>query len=65
MPVAEYGSFVALIPSPLGIGTVQLADGSSVQGFICEPEALVDARDITHFGGWRAYIAALQSGSTA
>lgn len=65
MPVAQYGSFVALIPSPLGIGTLQLADGSSVQGFICEPHALVGAQDITHFGGWRAYIASLQSDSTA
>ncbi len=64
MPVAKYGSFVALIPSPLGIGTLQLADGSSVQGFICEPQALVGAQDITHFGGWRAYIASLQSGRT-
>lgn len=64
MPVAQYGSFVALIPSPLGIGTVQLADGSSVQGFICEPQALVGAQDITHFGGWRAYIVSLQSGRT-
>jgi allophanate hydrolase len=54
-----------LIPSPLGIGTLQLADGSSVQGFICEPHALVGAQDITHFGGWRAYIASLQSGRTA
>lgn len=65
MPVAQYGSFVALIPSPLGIGTLHLADGSSVQGFICEPQALVGARDITRFGGWRAYVASLQSGSTA
>ena len=64
MPVAQYGSFVALIPSPLAIGTLQLADGSSVQGFICEPQALVGAQDITHFGGWRAYIASLQSANT-
>jgi allophanate hydrolase len=65
MPVAQYGSFVALIPSPLGIGTLQLADGSSVQGFICEPQALVGAQDITNFGGWRAYIASLKSANTS
>ena len=65
MPVEQYGSFVALIPSPLGIGTLQLADGSSVQGFICEQQALLGAQDITHFGGWRAYIASLQSSQTA
>lgn len=56
IPVAHYGSFVALIPAPLGIGTVALADGSSVQGFICEPQALAGARDISHWGGWRAYV---------
>ncbi|BDT69294.1 allophanate hydrolase [Comamonadaceae bacterium OS-1] len=56
MPVAHYGSFVALIPAPLGIGTLVLADGSSVQGFICEPQALAGARDISHWGGWRAYV---------
>lgn len=57
MPLVHYGSFVALIPSPLGIGSVQLADGSSVQGFLCEPEALHGAQDISHFGGWRNYLA--------
>ena len=60
MPLAHYGSFVALIPAPLGIGTLQLADGSSVQGFVCEALATQGAQDITHLGGWRAYIASLQ-----
>jgi allophanate hydrolase len=59
MPVQHYGSFVAMIPSPLGIGTLRLSDGSSVQGFLCETEALQGALDISHFGGWRAYIASL------
>ncbi len=59
MPVEHYGSFVALIPAPLGIGTLTLDGGGTVQGFICEPEALQGALDITHFGGWRAYIASL------
>jgi allophanate hydrolase len=59
MPLAHYGSFVALIPAPLGIGTLALADGSSVQGFVCEAQALLGATDISHFGGWRAYIASL------
>ena len=57
MPVAQYGSFVALIPAPLGIGTLSLADGTSVQGFVCEALATQGAQDITHLGGWRAYIA--------
>ena len=57
MPMAQYGSFVALIPAPLGIGTLTLADGSSVQGFVCEALALTGAEDISHCGGWRRYIA--------
>lgn len=61
MPARHYGSFVALIPSPLGIGTLLLADGSSVQGFVCEPAALDGALDISHHGGWRSYIASLQA----
>jgi allophanate hydrolase len=60
MPVAHYGSFVALIPAPLGIGTLQLADGGTVQGFVCEALATQGAQDITHLGGWRAYITSLK-----
>jgi allophanate hydrolase len=58
MPVADYGSFVALIPAPLCIGTLRLSDGDTVQGFLCEADAVAGARDISDFGGWRAYIAA-------
>jgi allophanate hydrolase len=54
-----FGSFVALIPPPLGIGTLRLEDGSEVKGFICEPFALASAQDISHFGGWRAYLKSL------
>jgi len=54
--LAEFGSFVAEVPPPLAIGTVTLADGSSVKGFVAEPRALTGAQDITHLGGWRAFI---------
>ncbi|MDB5879974.1 MAG: allophanate hydrolase, partial [Variovorax sp.] len=64
MPSATYGSFVALIPAPLGIGTLMLADGSSVQGFVCESIALDGAEDITHYGGWRSYIASRRAMAT-
>ena len=57
MPLDAVGSFLALIPPPLGLGSVELADGSWVKGFICEPEGLRGAQDISHHGGWRAYIA--------
>lgn len=58
LDVAAFGSFVAEVPPPLAIGSVILADGSSVKGFVAEPRAIVGARDITGFGGWRAYVAA-------
>ena len=61
MPVANYGSFVALIPTPLGIGSLKLADGRMVQGFLCESQALHDATDISHFGGWRTYLQSIPS----
>lgn len=54
--LAEFGSFVVEVPPPLAIGTVTLADGTSVKGFVAEPRALTGAEDITHLGGWRAYI---------
>jgi allophanate hydrolase len=46
---------VAEIPAPLGIGTLELEDGGGVKGFLCEPIGLEGARDITEFGGWRAF----------
>ena len=52
---AAFGSFVAEIPPPLGIGTLELEDGTRVKGFLCEPIGLEGARDITEFGGWLAY----------
>ena len=58
LPVKAFGAFVAAVPSPLSIGTVRLADGSGVKGFLVEAAAIDGARDITHFGGWRAFMAA-------
>jgi allophanate hydrolase len=62
MAASEFGTFVDLIPPPLGIGNVELADGRWVNGFICEGYGLDGARDVTEFGGWRAFITALKSG---
>lgn len=58
IPLSAFGAFVAEIPAPLGIGTLELADGRLVKGFICEPRGLEGARDITSFGGWRAFLTA-------
>jgi allophanate hydrolase len=56
MPEHFFGSFVAGVPKPLSIGDVELEDGSWVKGFLCEPAGLVDAREITALGGWRAFL---------
>jgi len=57
LPAAGFGEFVAAIPPPLSIGTVRLADGRGMKGFIVEPTAINGARDISAFGGWRAFMA--------
>ncbi len=56
MPAAAFGPFVAGIPAPLGIGTLERVDGSMVNGFICEGIAVAGAQDITQYGGWRAWL---------
>jgi allophanate hydrolase len=58
IPQAQFGSFMAGIPAPLGIGTVELEDGSLVKGFICEAYAAEGALDISELGSWRGYLAA-------
>lgn len=57
LPISEFGSFVAAIPAPLGIGKVETADGRWLSGFICEASGLEGAEDITEFGGWRKWLA--------
>ena len=57
MPVESFGRFVAAVPPPLSIGTIVLADGRTVKGFLVEAQAAVGARDISALGGWRAFVA--------
>lgn len=57
LPIENYGKFVAGVPTPLGFGTIELADGNLVNGFMCEHYATVDAEDISALGGWREYLA--------
>ena len=57
LPAAAFGAFTALIPAPLGIGRITLADGRAVSGFLCESHALAGAQEITRYGGWRAFRA--------
>jgi allophanate hydrolase len=58
IPEAQLGTFMSAIPAPLGLGTVELEDGSTCKGFICEGYAGQSATDISSFGGWRSYLAA-------
>jgi allophanate hydrolase len=56
MPIDAFGKFVAAIPPPLGIGTIELQDGELVKGFVVESYAVAGATDITRHGGWRNYL---------
>jgi len=56
LSAASFGKFVAAIPPPLSIGTLRLADGRGVKGFIVEAADINGARDISAFGGWRAFV---------
>ncbi len=56
LSILELGSFVAGIPKPLGIGTITLASGETILGFLCEHYAIAQATDISQFGGWREYL---------
>ncbi|MBB6091394.1 allophanate hydrolase [Povalibacter uvarum] len=56
VPQEHFGTFVAGIPSPLGIGKVELEDAISCSGFVCEAWAIEGAEEITSLGNWRAYL---------
>ena len=58
-----FGAFVAAIPKPLCVGSIELDDGTHAQGFLCESDAVVGAIDISHHGGWRAYLDAANAAS--
>jgi hypothetical protein len=55
-PLSAVGSFLAQVSHPLGLGNVELSDGTWVKGFICEPIGFENALEITEFGGWRSFI---------
>lgn len=63
MAAENFGAFVALVAPPLAIGTVELADGERVKGFVCENYAVAGAPDISGFGGWRQYLKAIAEGA--
>jgi allophanate hydrolase len=63
LPTAAIGRLLAQVPVPLGFGSVALTDGDCL-GFLAEAQGVADARDITPFGGWRAWLQA-KEGSVA
>jgi allophanate hydrolase len=56
LPLRRFGEFVAEVPAPLAIGSLELADGQWIKGFVCEPAAIAGAEDISGYGGWRGYL---------
>ncbi|MET8943668.1 allophanate hydrolase [Streptomyces sp. NPDC004542] len=56
LPAEGLGRLLTALPRPMALGSVELADGTRVPGFLCEPSALTDAEDITGYGGWRSYL---------
>jgi allophanate hydrolase len=65
LPEAAFGRLVAAVPPPLSIGTLELGDGRLVKGFLVEAEAVAGARDISSFGGWRAFVARQMGSETS
>jgi allophanate hydrolase len=55
LPATGFAQFMARLAVPMTIGVVRLSDGQDVLGFLCESAALPGARDITGYGGWRAW----------
>ncbi|MGU3493199.1 allophanate hydrolase [Xanthobacteraceae bacterium A53D] len=61
LPFEGAGRLLATIPAPLGLGTVELSDGSTVVGFLSESLPLAACPDISAFGDFRAYLASVKS----
>ncbi len=59
LDTAAFGRLVAGVPGPLTIGDVRLADGASAKGYLAEAAGVSGAADISDYGGWRAYVAAV------
>jgi len=66
LPVSAFGSFMKLVASPLGIGWIELEDGTRIQGFR-QVDVGADRNgavaggsgappDITEMGSWRTYL---------
>lgn len=54
LSASALGDFLAELPTPMLLGSVELQDGTWITGFGCDFEAATAARDISAFGGWVA-----------
>jgi allophanate hydrolase len=58
LPGAAVGELLAIIAPPLHLGPLVLDDGTTVLGFVADTGCADATREITGYGGWRAYLAA-------
>lgn len=56
LPADQLAGFVATVQPPLALGSMELADGASMLGFVCTADGADPAREITALGGWRSYL---------
>ncbi|MFI6610344.1 allophanate hydrolase [Streptomyces sp. NPDC050507] len=62
LPAEGLGILTAALPHPMVLGRVDLSDGTTAVGFLCEPYAVEGSKDITEYAGWRAYRATSPAG---
>ena len=58
VPPAGIASILLTEPDGLCVGRLVLDDATEVLGVLAEPALVEGRREITHYGGWRAYLAA-------
>jgi allophanate hydrolase len=58
LPTDAVRELARLVRDPIRLGRVRLEDGTEVHGYLCDPAAAATARDISHYGGWRDFLAA-------
>ncbi len=58
VPAVELAGILLNEPPGLTVGKVRLDDGTTVLGVLGEPALVEGQREITRYGGWRAYVAA-------
>ena len=58
VPAGGLAAILMSEPPGLCVGKVRLADGEETLGVLGEPLLCEGQREITEYGGWRAYVAA-------